>query len=161
MITAEARKAIIDSISLFEKNYSKPLDEEVQDLWVVTLRAYPAVVIQKAAIEHVQASKWFPKLSEFCALCEDILADREHADRWARYDQKRQQLALPRHRSAPKVPFRVYGELWKAGKHLTDEQLKVLARHRDEFFRLENCEIMPRVAEILAEEWDPFGQEQS
>lgn len=151
MITVEARKAIIDSISLLEKNYSKVLDEEVQDLWVMTLRDYPAAVIRKAAIEQIQMSKWFPKLSEFTELCEDIIADRKHADRWARFEQESRQLALPRRRTVPTVPLRVYAQLWKAGRHVTDEQLKLLAKHRDEFFHLEDCEIMQRVTEILGD----------
>lgn len=115
----------------------------------------PGVIL--AAANQMLEEEEFYSIAALVRICEEATGRLDHAGRWAKRLEKDTVPALPRRRLLPTVPLRVYGALWRAGQHLTDEQLRIIAKHREEFFHLCHDEVLPRVMAILDEEWDPYA----
>ena len=63
-------KDVIYLVQFFSDQYNNAIGDGQIDFWIEALSDYPVEVLRRAAVVHVKASKWFPKLSEIVEACE-------------------------------------------------------------------------------------------
>jgi hypothetical protein len=63
---------ILSSLRLVTEYYGQEINETQVRLWLRLLEPYPALVIEKAVLTHIERSKWTPKVSEIRDLCDSL-----------------------------------------------------------------------------------------
>jgi hypothetical protein len=63
---------ILSSLRMVTEYYGQEVNETQVRLWLRLLEPYPALVIEKAVVTHIERSKWTPKVSEIRDLCAEL-----------------------------------------------------------------------------------------
>lgn len=63
---------ILSSLRLVTEYYGQEINETQVRLWLRLLEPYPALVVEKAVLTHIERSKWPPKVSEIRDLCDSL-----------------------------------------------------------------------------------------
>lgn len=63
---------ILSSLRLVTEYYGQEVNETQVRLWLRLLEPYPALVIERAVMMHIEHSKWTPKVSEIRDLCDSL-----------------------------------------------------------------------------------------
>ena len=68
-----SQNEILSAMKMLAEYYGQEPNETQARLFMRLLEPYPGSVLEEAVISHIQASKWYPKVSEIRDLCDNLL----------------------------------------------------------------------------------------